>query len=194
MTLPGASRGGSLANICEDKAATCRRLPCKPSTLPDLEDNLEKAKPAAPARRRSRLCCGAACTKAVLLLAALLLCTGWRPAVAAMLWAVVVRSDLSAASEMLQELVSSHCTNGTVVSFVRLTRCCRGRAGPSRATALREHRGRALHLASLWCARSRAGAPVSRRVLAHPVATRLRKRDGGPNPTVLTLAPKPHSP
>ena len=34
-----------------------------------------------------------------------------------MLWAVVVRSDLSAASEMLQELVSSHCTNGTVVSF-----------------------------------------------------------------------------
>ena len=117
MTLPGASRGGSLANICEDKAATCRRLPYKPSTLPDLEDNLEKAKPAAPARRRSRLCCGAACTKAVLLLAALLLCTGWRPAVAAMLWAVVVRSDLSAASEMLQELVSSHCTNGTVVSF-----------------------------------------------------------------------------
>ena len=104
MTLPGASRGGSLANICEDKAATCRRLPCKPSTLPDLEDNLEKAKPAAPARRRSRLCRGAACTKAGLLLASLLLlCSGWRPAVAAMLWAVVVRSDLSAASEMLQE-------------------------------------------------------------------------------------------
>ena len=118
MTPPGASRGGSYANICEDKAATCRRLPCKPSTLPDLEE----AKPAAPARRRSRLCRGAACTKAVLLLAALLLaavgvCSGWRPAVAAMLWTVIVRSDLGAASEMLQELVSSHCTNGTVVSF-----------------------------------------------------------------------------
>ena len=34
-----------------------------------------------------------------------------------MLWTVIVRSDLGAASEMLKELVSSHCTNGTVVSF-----------------------------------------------------------------------------
>ena len=118
MTLPGASRGGSLANVFGDKAATCRRLPCKPSTLASRSPpDLEEAKPAAPARRSSRLCRGAVCTKAALLLAALLLCTGWRPAVAAMLWAVVVRSDLGAASEMLQELVSSHCTNGTVVSF-----------------------------------------------------------------------------
>jgi hypothetical protein len=120
MTLPGASRGGSLANVFEDKAATCRRLlPCKPSTLASRSPpDLEEAKPAAPARRSSRLCRrGAVCTKAVLLLAALLLCTGWRPAVAAILWAVVVRSNLGAASEMLIELVSSHCTSGTVVSF-----------------------------------------------------------------------------
>ena len=81
-------------------------------TLPDLEE----VKPAAPVRQHS-LCRYAACTKAVPVLAVLILCSVWRPTMATIVWAVVVQNDLPTASEMMQQLINSHCTNGAAVSF-----------------------------------------------------------------------------
>lgn len=36
---------------------------------------------------------------------------------AAIVWVVVVQNDLPTASEMMQQLINSHCTNGAAVSF-----------------------------------------------------------------------------